>query len=99
MMLFAIRIEHPFDIPVQRPENTHPRMHQRPTAFSSHDQRLGCCLPFAGVLLDLWQLYDIGSGVLEGDELAALGQRDWGFEWALPATIANGASPCRRIRS
>jgi hypothetical protein len=39
MTLFAIRIEHPLDVAIQRPQHNDPRVHQRPTAFRSHDQR------------------------------------------------------------
>src|ERR1700722_9001509 len=80
VMLFAIRIEHPLDMTVKRPHHPDPYVQQRPAAFHSHDQRLRRSRPFAGVLLGLGQLHDVAGGVLEGDELAALRYRDWGFE-------------------
>jgi hypothetical protein len=33
MRVFAIRIKHALDVPVERPDNADPRMHQRTTAF------------------------------------------------------------------
>jgi hypothetical protein len=41
--------------------------------------------PFLDLLFGLRQLLDISGGILEGDELAAAGQRDWIVERSFPA--------------
>jgi hypothetical protein len=40
MLLFARRIEHPFDVSVQCPHHSDMRMHRRPPIFRRHDQGL-----------------------------------------------------------
>jgi hypothetical protein len=46
MMIFAIGIEHPLDVTVERSQHTDARVQQWSTIFRSHDQRLSCRLPF-----------------------------------------------------
>jgi hypothetical protein len=42
--------EHPLDIPIERPQHTDARMHQRFTIFCGHDQRLDRGLPRIKIL-------------------------------------------------
>ena len=69
-------------------ENSHhpyPRQHRR-AAFRRHqDQGLHRGLPLRRLVLCLGHLCDVGPGILERDELAAAGQRDWLVERA-PST-------------
>ncbi|WP_154072345.1 hypothetical protein [Bradyrhizobium erythrophlei] len=46
MMLFASWIKHPFNVPVQRPQDADPRMHQEVTALGGTDQAADGRLPF-----------------------------------------------------
>jgi hypothetical protein len=43
-----------------------------PPDVATRDQRLHCRLPLRGRVLRLRKLGDVGTGVLEGDELASL---------------------------
>jgi hypothetical protein len=53
MRVFARLIKHPLDIPIERPQHVDARMHQRPTIFRGHDQRLDRCLPRFKILFGL----------------------------------------------
>jgi hypothetical protein len=48
MGIFAIGIEHPFDVTIQRPHDADPRHHRRTAAAAQH-QRLDRGLPFRQV--------------------------------------------------
>ena len=99
MMLFAIGIEHAFDVPVKRPHDADARHHRRAAvAFGDQDQRFDRRLPLLELLFGLRQLLDISGRVLKRDKLAAAGERDRIFELALPAPIANDANLFYRIR-
>jgi hypothetical protein len=65
MRVFPVRVECPFEVPVDRPQHADPRMHQRSATLGRHDQRLGRSLPFGGVLLGLGQSDDVIGGVLQ----------------------------------
>jgi hypothetical protein len=58
---------------VQSPHHADARVHQRPAIFRRHDKRFGRRLPFRKILLSLRQLYDVGGGVLKGDQLGTAG--------------------------
>ena len=86
MMLFAIGIEHAFNVPVKRPHDADARHHRRAAvAFGDQDQGLNGCLPFLDLLFGLRQLLDKSCGILESDKLTAARQRDRIFEFAFPA--------------
>jgi len=78
------RVEHPLDMPIERPQHSDARVHQRPAIFRRHDQRFGGRLPFVEVLFALRQFHDVGGGLREGEHLAAVGQFDWILETAGP---------------
>jgi len=59
MMIFAIGIEHPLDVPVQCPHDTDAGEHRRPAIFRDQQQRLHCGLPFGGVAFCPWQFSDV----------------------------------------
>jgi len=80
MMLFASWIKHPFNVPVQRPQDANPRVHERPATLGRHDQAHDRRLPFRQVLLGLRQTRDVVGRVPERDELATARQRDWIIE-------------------
>jgi hypothetical protein len=76
----------PLDVAVQGPLDADPSEHRRAAvAFGDQDQDFNGCLPFLDLLFGLRQLLDISGGILEGDELAAGGQRDRIVEFTLPA--------------
>jgi hypothetical protein len=73
-------------VPVQRPHDADPREHRRAAvAFGDEDQGFNGSLPLLDLLFGLRQVLDISGGILEGDELAALGRRDWIVERPVPA--------------
>jgi hypothetical protein len=58
------------------------------SAFGDQDQDFNGSLPLLDLLFGLRQFLDIPGGILEGDELAAAGQRYRFFELALPTPAA-----------
>jgi hypothetical protein len=73
MRVFAIWVELPNDVTVQRPHDTDPRHHGRAVMVDNQEHRFDCGLPLAEVLFGLGQLLDIFGGVLKSDELATAG--------------------------
>jgi hypothetical protein len=55
--------------------------------LGNQDQGLRCRLPLRSLMLGLWQLGDVGAGILERDNLTATGQIDRIFERTLSAAI------------
>ena len=86
MMVLAIGIEHALDVAIERSQHSDTRVHNEIATFCSADQTRDSSLPFLKVLLSLRQLHDVIGSVLEGYELAPLGQRDRIVEWPLPAS-------------
>jgi len=43
--LLLLGVKCPCDVPIESPQHTDARMHQRSTIFCGHDQRLDCGLP------------------------------------------------------
>jgi hypothetical protein len=62
-----------------------PREHRRAVLVDDQKRGLDRSLPFLELLFGLRQLLDISGGILEGDELAALGQRYRIVERSFPA--------------
>jgi hypothetical protein len=62
-----------------------------------HDQGPGGHLPLCQVLLGLRQLHDVVGGILERDELAAVGKRNRIFERAGPPPRALTQRDQRRL--
>jgi hypothetical protein len=85
MRLFAIGIEYPFLVPVQRPHKADPRQHRRSAARCDEHRGFHRVLPFRRGMLGLWKLGDVVAGVLERHKLAAAGQVDRVVESPLPA--------------
>ena len=83
MCLFAIGIEHPLDITVQRLHDANPRHHRVAAAAAQH-QRLDRRLPLRQVGFFLRLLRDVVGCVLERDELTTVRQRYRILELALP---------------
>ena len=92
-MFLPIRIKHPLDVAVQRSHDTDPGKHRRPARCRHQDQGLHGCVPLGGLVLGLRQLGDVPAGVLEPDEPAAAGQRDWFIETTFPAAISHRLRP------
>ena len=78
MMFFAVGIELPNDVTVQRPHDADPGQHRRAAGLCNEDQRLHGSLPFGRGVLRLRQLSDVVGGVAI-DQYAekALGNRDY----------------------
>ena len=72
MGVFARLIKHPFDIPIESPQHTDARMHQRSTIFCGHDQRLDRGLPRFKILFGLRKLHDVVGGIALSHELAPI---------------------------
>ena len=70
MMIFPVGVEHPLDVPVQRPHDADPRMQRRPAILRCHDQRLDGGLPVRAFVLSLRQSRDVIGGIFERDDLA-----------------------------
>jgi hypothetical protein len=85
MPVLARRIEHPLDVTVQGSHDADAREHRRAVLADDQKQGLDRILPFLDLLFGLRQLLDISGGILEGDELATLGQRDRIVERPVPA--------------
>jgi hypothetical protein len=85
MMILARRIKHPLDVTVQGSHDADAREHRRAVLVDDQKQGLDRSLPFLDLLFGLRQLLDISGGILEGDELATLGQRDRIVERPVPA--------------
>jgi hypothetical protein len=96
--VFAIGIELPNDVTVQCPQDADARHHGRAVVLDDQEHRFNCGLPFRELLFGLGKLLDIFGGVLEGDKLAATGQRDGIVERAFPTPVANAARPSCRTR-
>jgi hypothetical protein len=94
MRAFAIR-----DIPIERPQYAHPRIHDRPSAPRGQDQSFSGGLPFGCHVLGLWKLDDIVPRGLERHKLATAGQRYRIVESLLPAFVSLpiGTTTLRRM--
>jgi hypothetical protein len=86
-VIFPVGIEHAFDVPVQRPHDADPRKHRRPARRRNQDQRFHGRLPFRGFVLGFGKLGNVGSSILQGDELATAGQWDWFVKGPAPSPV------------
>ena len=84
MGILAGRIEHPPDVAIECPHHADARHHRRAVLFSDQDQAFHRCLPFRRFVFCLWQLGDVGPGVLQGDEPVAVRQHNRIVEATLP---------------
>ncbi|MDH2407073.1 hypothetical protein QCM77_45790, partial [Bradyrhizobium sp. SSUT18] len=82
MRLSAVRGELPNVMAVQCPHDADPREHRRAAKIGYQHQRLDGGLPFWRIMLALRQLRDEGGGIVRGDQLAAIRQRDGIIECA-----------------
>ena len=76
--------EHPLNIPIESPQHTDARMHQRSTIFCGHDQRLDRGLPRLKILFGLGKLHDVVGGIAQSHQFAPTRKR---------ARIIEGTSP------
>ena len=73
MRVFARRIKHPLDVPIERPQHADARHHHGwPVEFDHQEQGFDRGLPILEILFDLGKLLDIVRGVLEGNESVML---------------------------
>jgi len=95
MGVFAVGIEHPFDVSVQRPHDADARHHRRAVKLDDQKQGFDRGLPLVEQLLGLGELLDLFRGVLQGNDLATVGQRDRVVKRALPPAHrqANRSAP------
>jgi len=77
-------IEQTLNVTIERPHHAYARKHCWPAQFCGQDQGFHRGLPFRGRVFRLWQLGDVGAGVVQGDEPAAVRQRDRIVEEASP---------------
>ncbi len=70
MLLFAIGIEDPFNVPVQCPHDTDARHHGRAVEFDDQEQGSDRSLPLLEILLILRKLHDVVGGIAQSHELA-----------------------------
>ena len=73
MSVFAVRIEHPFDVAVQRPLHPDARVHHEVPALGGADEATDCGLPLIELLIGLQRLVDVNASIQQGDELATAG--------------------------
>jgi hypothetical protein len=92
MRLFAIGIELALDVAVQRSHDADTREHRRPARRRHQDQRLRGRLPLRRLVLGPRKLRDVVAGVLQRDELATAGKRDWIFKLSLPPALRRYAA-------
>ena len=85
MSILARWIEHPLDVPVQCPHNTDAREHRWAAERRHQDQGFHRGLPFRRFVFCLWQLGDVGAGVLQRDERSPVRQLDWVVKFTAPA--------------
>jgi len=64
MRVFAIGIEHPFGVPVQRPQHTNAGHHGRAIELDDQEQGFDRGLPLVGLLIGLRKLRDVSAGFL-----------------------------------
>ena len=95
MLVFAISVEHPLDVAVQSSHDADARHHGRAVELDYHEQGFNRGLPLVEQLLGLGELLDVFRGVLQGNDLATVGQRDPVVETALPPARhqANRSAP------
>jgi hypothetical protein len=96
MMVLVRWIKHPLDVTVQGSHDADPRKHRRPAFRCEQDQRFHRRLPFRRLVLGFRQPGDVGPGILERDELAAVRQDDRILECSLPAARSGTRLPIMR---
>jgi hypothetical protein len=84
MRVFARRIKHPLDVPIECPHHSNARHHGGAIELDDQEQGLDRGLPFLKMLLDLGKLLDVFGGVLERNELATARQGNGIVEGAKP---------------
>jgi hypothetical protein len=89
MMILAIGVEHALDVTFQCPHDANACKHRRSAKLHHEQKAFHCRSPFRRFVLSLWKLGDVIAGILQRDELASAGKRDWIFEWTFPAAISH----------
>jgi hypothetical protein len=69
MRVFALGIEHPLDMTVERLHDPHARHHRWPVLLNHQQQCLDSGLPFVEPLVGLRKLGDVGPRIFEGEQL------------------------------
>lgn len=96
MMTFAVGVEIPNVVPIERPHDADAREHGRAAKLRDQEQRFHCGLPRRGVVFGLGQLGDELGRIPERNELATARQRDWIVESPLSTRSrhqANSSAP------
>ena len=83
MCLFAIGIEDPLDMSIERLHDTDPRQHRIAAAAAQH-QHFDCRLPFRQIGFLPGKLRNVVGRVLQREQLPAVGQNDGIFETDRP---------------
>lgn len=76
MLVFARRVKHALDVPVDRSHDADAREQRWPVLFCDQQQRFQRGLPFVGIVFGLGQLGDVRGGVTERDHWFPAGHRD-----------------------
>jgi hypothetical protein len=74
MGAFAVRIELPDDVAIERLHDADPRDHGRAIVLGHQDQAFHRRLPLVRILIGFGKLQDIRSGIAQGAESEAIGQ-------------------------
>jgi hypothetical protein len=67
MMIFAIGVEYPLDVPVQRPHDADAREHRRAVLFRLPGSGIHRGLPLWHAVIGFRELGDVGASVFKGD--------------------------------
>ena len=67
-LVHARRIEHAFNVAIQRFHHVYPGEHRWSVMFSNQHERLHRGLPFIGIVFFLGQLHDLLGGIAERDQ-------------------------------
>jgi hypothetical protein len=89
MMVFPIWIEHALNVAVQGSHDAEACEHRRASRRRDQDQGLHRGLPFLGLVLGLWKLGYVITGVLERERLATSRQRNRIIKPSFPAAISH----------
>jgi hypothetical protein len=70
MRVFARRIKHPLDVPIERPHHANARHHCWPVELDDQEQGFDRGLPFLEILLGFRQAGDVVAGIAQSQQLA-----------------------------
>ena len=73
MLVFAGRVKHALDVPVDRSHDTDAREQRWPVLFCDQQQRFHRGLPFVGIVFRFRQFSDVQGGIAQRAAAAAFG--------------------------